>query len=246
MNTVQKALELDPNLSEAHDLRADMLQKEWRWAEVESELRRTLESNPNDADAYAGLAEWLLCQGRTDEALAWIKRARELDPVSATGAQVSWILFESHRYAEAIHELRSELAIHPEDPNALWDLGFVLLGNGQPREAVPALEKAADVSHRSPGVLGVLVGAYARAGRRGDALQVLAELKKRRNAGYFPAAAFVNAYLGLGDKEECFVWLEKAYQEQSPILQWVKTHPYFDPIRNDPRFADLAHRVGLG
>jgi len=64
--------------------------------------------------------------------------------------------------------------------------------------------------------------------------------------GYFPAAAFVNAYLGLGDKEQAFVWLEEAYKEQSNILQFVKTHPFFDPIRSDPRFVDLQQRVGLG
>ena len=82
-------------------------------------------------------------------------------------------------------------------------------------------------------------------GRRSDALRLLAELKRRRKAGYIPAAAFVNAYLGLGDNEQAFYWLERAYKEQSNILQFVKSHPYFDPIRSDPRFADLARRVGL-
>lgn len=91
----------------------------------------------------------------------------------------------------------------------------------------------------------MLIRAYAHAGRRTDALRLLAELKKRKQAGYVPAAAFVNAYLGLGDNEQAFVWLEKAYTEQSNILQWVKVHPYFDPIRGDPRFADLVRRVGL-
>jgi serine/threonine-protein kinase len=94
--------------------------------------------------------------------------------------------------------------------------------------------------------MGVLVRGYAHAGRRADALRVLEELKERNKKGYIPAAAFVNAYLGLGDNEQAFVWLERAYKEQSTILQFVKVHPYFDPIRNDPRFVDLVHRVGLG
>ncbi|PYX33907.1 MAG: hypothetical protein DMG81_20670 [Acidobacteria bacterium] len=94
--------------------------------------------------------------------------------------------------------------------------------------------------------MGVLISAYAHAGRRADALRLLAELKKRKQAGYVPAAAFVNAYLGLGDKEQAFVWLEQGYQEHSNILQWLKVHPYFDPLRDDPRFKDLVHRVGLG
>jgi len=75
---------------------------------------------------------------------------------------------------------------------------------------------------------------------------LLAELKRRQKAGYAPAAAMVNAYLGLGENEEAFAWLEQAYKEQSNMLQFVKVHPYFDPLRSDPRFADLVRRVGLG
>jgi len=70
-------------------------------------------------------------------------------------------------------------------------------------------------------------------------------LKRRQQTSYVPAAAFVNAYLGLGDNEQAFAWLERGYQEQSSILQFLKVHPYFDPVRGDPRFKDLVHRVGL-
>ena len=71
-------------------------------------------------------------------------------------------------------------------------------------------------------------------------------MKAQKKTGYVPAAGFVNAYLGLDDKEQAFYWLEEAYKEQSNILQFLKTHPYFDPIRSDPRFTDLVRRVGLG
>jgi pentatricopeptide repeat protein len=124
-------------------------------------------------------------------------------------------------------------------------LGFALLGKGQAEEAIPVLEKADALSKGSPATEGILVRAYARAGRREDAQRLLEKMKKRREAGYFPAGAFVNAYLGLEDKEQAFVWLEQAYKEQSNILQFVKTHPFFDPIRSDPRFVDLERRVGL-
>jgi pentatricopeptide repeat protein len=93
--------------------------------------------------------------------------------------------------------------------------------------------------------MGVLIRAYAHAGRRADALRLLNELNRRQQKGYVPSAAFVNAYLGLGDTEQAFVWLEKAYKEQSNILELLKVHPHFDPLRGDPRFADLVHRVGL-
>lgn len=201
--------------------------------------------NPNSAAAYDGLAGWLLCNGRTEEAIAAARRGRELDPLAVSGTDIGWILFLSRRYGEAAQEFRSVLAITPNEATTLWYLGFVLIAENQPEEAIPLLEKALSVSDRSPGVIGVLVRAYAHAGRRGDALRLLAELKRRRQAGYVPAGAFVNAYLGLGDNDEAFAWLEQAYKEKSYILQFVKTHPYFDPIRNDPRFADLIHRVGL-
>jgi predicted Zn-dependent protease len=137
------------------------------------------------------------------------------------------------------------LAVQPDEERTLWTLGFVLIAKGQPNEAIPVLEKTVAITNRSPAVIGVLVRAYAHAGRRADALRLLGELKRRQKAGYIPAAAFVNAYLGLDDHEQAFAWLERAYQEHSYILQLVKLHPYFDPLRGDPRFADLVHRVGL-
>jgi tetratricopeptide (TPR) repeat protein len=187
-----------------------------------------------------------MCQGRTDEAVDWVRRGRELDPVAVSGVSVAWILFQAHRYDEAIREARDALAVRPDDAGALSTLGFALLGKGQAQDAIPVLEKADALSKGSPAIDGILVRAYARGGRREDALRLLAKLKARRAAGYFPPAAFVNAYLGLGDKEQAFVWLEEAFKEKSNILQFVKTHPFFDPIRNDPRFVDLQRRVGLG
>jgi TolB-like protein/Flp pilus assembly protein TadD len=245
ISAARKALELDPNLTEAHVLLADVLQEQWRWTEAETEYRRALELNPNDADAYAGLALWLVCRGRTDEAVVSAKRGRELDPLAVSGHSIAWILFQSRRYDEAIRELRSALALEPNDAEALLFLGFTLVANNQPGDAIPVLEKAISVSKGSPAATGVLVRAYSHAGRRGDARRLLAELQQRKKAGYVPAGAFVNAYLGLGENDRAFDWLEQAYQEQSNILQFLKVHPYFDPIRSDPRFADLVRRTGL-
>jgi len=245
VSAARRALELDPNLAVAHVLLANVLQEEWHWTESEAEYRRALALSPNDAVTHSLFALWLLCQGRTDEAIAWAKRGRELDPLAVPSDQLGWILFQSRRFDEAIRELRSVLAARPDDWSSLSSLGFVLVANGQPGDAVPVLEKAISVSNGSPAATGVLIRAYAHAGRRSDALRLLAELKKRRNSGYVPAGAFVNAYLGLGDTEQAFVWLEQSYREQSNILQFVKVHPFFDSIRNDPRFADLVRRVGL-
>lgn len=246
VEAARKALDLDPDLAEAHVLLADVLQKQWRWAEAESEYRRALELNPHDASAHLGLANWLMCQGRMEEALAWARRARELDPHGIASTRVGWILFNARRFDEAIRELRGVLAVHPEDATANFFLGFSLIANRQSAEAIPVLEKTVFLMDRSPGPMGVLVHAYAYSGRRPEALRLLAELKRRQQAGYVPPAVFVNAYFGLDQNDQGFVWLERAYQEQSNILQFLRVNPFFDPVRDDPRFKDLLRRVGLG
>jgi len=246
MSAARKAIELDPDLAEPHVMLAAVYQKQWQWSDAEAEFKRALELNSNDAGAHVGYAKWLMCQGRTDEALAWAQRARDLDPLGAAGDLLGfpgitkgWILFHARRYDEAIRELRND------DPDH-WYLGLALIANGQPDEAITVLEKALSRSpDRSPAVMGVLVRADAHAGRRREALRLVDELKRRQQTSYVPAAPFVNAYLGLGDNEQALAWLERAYQEQSNILQLIKVHPYFDPLRSDPRFVDLVHRVGL-
>ena len=245
MSAARKAIELDPDLAEPHVLLAGVYQKQWQWSNAEAEFKRALELNSNDAGAHVGYAKWLLCQGRTDEALAWVQRARELDPLGGAGTTPlggvaitnGFILFHARRYDEAIRELRND------DPDH-WILGLALIANGQPDEAITVLEKALGTD-RNPAVMGVLVRAYAHAGRRSEAQRLVDELKRRQQTSYVAAAPFVNAYLGLGDNEQALAWLERAYEEQSNMLQLIKVHPYFDPLRSDPRFVDLVHRVGL-
>lgn len=245
IQSAQKALELDPELAEAHVLMASMAESLWHWTEAEGEYRRALELRPNDAATYSGLAWWLECQGRSVEALTARRHARELDPLATSGADLAWDLFYARRYDEAEQELHSVLAVRADDAYALWVLGFVLLANHRPHDAIPELEKGLSVSDRSPGIVGLLINAYAQAGRRRDALRLLNELKRRQQTAYVPSAAFTLAYLGLGDNDQVFVWLEKGYKEQSNLLQTLKVFPFFDPIRADPRFIDLLHRVGL-
>jgi TolB-like protein/tetratricopeptide (TPR) repeat protein len=245
MSAARKALELDPELAEAHVLLADMYQQQWQWAEAEAEYKRSLELKPNDPSVHLGFADWLLCQGRTEEALGWSRRARELDPLGVKGTSEGWILFHARRFEEATRQLRSVLAVYPDDASAQWFLGFALIGNGKSEEAIPLLEKTVSLMHRSPGSVELLATAYAHAGHRTEALRLVDELKRRRETSYVPAGAFINPTLALGQYDEAFVWFERAYEERSNILQYLKVHPFFDPVRQDPRFADLLRRVGL-
>ncbi len=245
ISAAKKALELDPELAEAHVLTAHVYQEQWRWSNAEAEYKQALQLKPSDAAAHLGFASWLLCHGRTEEALAWARRARELDPFGTTGLNIGWILFNARRYDEAIREFRSVLAVHPDSASAHWNLGFALIGKGHPEEAIAELERTASMMNRSPGSLELLATAYGYAGRRTEALRLINELKLRREQSYVPAGAFINPYLALRDYNEAFAWFERAYAEQSNILQFLKVHPFFDVVRNDPRFQNLVHRVGL-
>jgi len=242
---VQRAMELDPNLAKAHVLLAQINQRQWQWAEAEAEYKRALDLNPNDAMAHMGLADWLMCHGRMDEALDRARHGRELDPLGTSAGSIAFILFQARRYDEAIQELHSQLEVRPDDAWSMWLLGFVLIAKGQSEEAIPVLQKTATIMHRSPGSIELLATANARAGHRTTALRFINELKRRKETTYVPPGALINPHLALGDYDEAFVWFERAYQEKSAILQFVKVHPFFDPVRNDPRFKDLVHRVGL-
>jgi len=245
IDAARKALELDPGLARAHVLLAKTQQRDWQWTDAEAEYRRALELDPNNALAYRGIAFWLLCHGRTEEALDWSRRARELDPLGVPAAGHGRILFHARRYDEAIQVYRSVLASDPDHAPANMFLGMALIASGQPGKAIPPLEKVVSGSDHTIDAFGVLVMAYAQAGRRADALRLLGQLKKRQQTSYVPAGAFVNAYLGLGDKEQTFVWLDRAEQERANLLEYVKVHPFFDPVRGDPRFTELVHRIGL-
>jgi tetratricopeptide (TPR) repeat protein len=241
-----KALDLNPQLAEAHSILAHTYQQQWRWADAEEGYRRALEADPNDASAhldFGGLLTWL---GRTEEGLAHARRGRALDPLS-TGStvQLAWILYHARRYDAAIDELRNVLIAEPERGDALWFLGFALTDASRPAEAIQTLEHLAEVWSRSSASLGVLTRAYARAGRLAEAHQIVEELERRSRAGYVPPAVFVNAYVGINDRDRAFRALERAYNEHSNIMTSLTTHPLYDPLRDDPRFAALLRRVGL-
>jgi TolB-like protein/Tfp pilus assembly protein PilF len=245
ISAARKALELDPQLAEAYAVLADLQQDQWQWAEAEAEYRRALDLNPNNAVAHVGLANWLLCQGRIDEALTWAQRARELDPLGISGVQTGFILLFARRYDEAIRELRSVVAVHPDYDLALWALGTALISKGQYEDAIPVLERTVTMTERSPRAIDSLATAYGYAGRRTDALRLINELKQRRQTGNVSADTLIAPYLALGNYDEAFAWFERAYREKSEGLQYIKVDPFLDPLRSDPRFADLLHRVGL-
>jgi TolB-like protein/Tfp pilus assembly protein PilF len=242
----RRALELDPQLADAHTVLAGAHVQEWQWDAAEAKFLRAIDLDPSNAPALAAYAGLLMSRGQTEQAIATARRARELDPLSlGTAIHFGWLLYHARRYDESIRELRTVLAVEPNNVGALWFLGFALIEDRQFSEAIGVLQRGAHLSNRSPAVLGVMTRAYARAGDRTSALRILDELKTIHRRGYVPPAVFLNAYIGLGEYDQAFRWLERAYEEHSNITQLLKTHPLFDPVRENPQFTGLMRRVGF-
>ncbi len=241
-----RASELDPDLAEAHALLADVYQTQWQWKNAEDEYKLALKLKPNDAVAQIAWAGWLACHGRIEEAVDRARFAGELDPLGTkSSVGVGWILFLARQFDESVAVLEHSLSLHPESAETRFYLGFSLIGKAKPEIAITDLEEAVSLSHRGPGSVGLLAAAYGYAGHTDQAIRLVNELKQRQAHGYVQAGAFINPYLALRDYHEVFLWLDRAYAEQSNILQFVRVHPFFDPIRADPRFENLIQRIGL-
>jgi len=241
-----KALALDGTMAEAHSALGYVKHFNWNWTAAEEDLTRAIELNPSYANAHNFYAGYLMSRGRVDESIAAANRARELDPFSLSiSAQRGFLLENARRYDEAIEQLRAVIAMDPGHYQAYWFLGHTYAANKQFAEAIAAAKKAVELSERAPGALGMLGLSYGLAGKKTEATQILNELLELKKSRYVTPAALANVYVGLGDKDQAFVWLEKAYQERSNYIAYLKVFPLLDPIRSDPRFADLVQRVGL-
>ena len=239
-----RALELDGNLAEAHTALALIVQNyDYDWQTAEKEYRRAIELNPNYATAHHWYAEHLALLGRFDEALRESERARELDPLSLIIAvDNGQILYFSRQYDRAIQQFRAVSEMEPNYPRS-HIVNFAYVERGMFAEALADIETWRQQGP-SPWMWSVLAYIYGRAGQQQEAqraLDKLLEMNRRQQVG---PAAFVSAYIGMGNKEQAFIWLEKAYSQHANLTT-LKVDPIYDPLRGDPRFQDLLRRVGL-
>jgi TolB-like protein/DNA-binding winged helix-turn-helix (wHTH) protein/Flp pilus assembly protein TadD len=240
-----KALEINSELAEAHVALGFVKHGNWDWAAAEQEYKRAIELNPNYAEAHSGYGLFLVSKGRFEEAIAEATRAQELDPFSlAISSQRGFILENARRYDEAIEQLRRVIAMDQNNYQAHWFLGHTYAASGRFAEAVAASEKAAALS-RTSGALGFLGMCYGLAGRKAEANMILNELLEQNRRRYVTPPSLANVYIGLGDKDQAFFWLEKAYQGRSYYLAYLKVFPADDPLHSDPRLDDLLRRMGL-
>ena len=245
ISAAHRALEIDPDLAEAHAALAYSNLYEWNWAAAEQGFERAILLNPNYAPAHLWFGHYHAALGHFNRALQEVRLASDLDPLSPImQTQIAWILSHARRYPEAVRQFRKVLAENPTYQWALWQLGGAQIAMHDYNAAIETLEKAVEVGGRSPSALGTLGQAYALAGRRKEAQALLDELLAMSRQRYVPPHVMVHIYLGLGDRDKVFEWLEKSYQERSNSLIWLGGS-MFDPVRSDPRFDNLLHLIGL-
>ena len=240
----EKALELDETLAEAHNGLAVIKRQEWDWSGAESEFKRAIELNPNLAAAHSNYALFLAVMGRTAEALAENKRAQELDPlrISFKGVE-GGILFSAGLYDEAVQLFQNVIRMQPDYPLAHSGLGRTYAAKGMYAEAINEFQTGGSLYGETPSGLIDLGHAHAMSGERDKALAILNKLKTTKQ--YVSPASLAILYAGLGDKEEAFNALERAYAAHDLQLQYLKVDPRCDSLRSDPRFADLLRRMRL-
>jgi DNA-binding winged helix-turn-helix (wHTH) protein/TolB-like protein/Flp pilus assembly protein TadD len=243
---LMKALEIDETLAEAHAVLAThKLSYEWDWPGAEREFKRAIELEPNNSGVHDRYGSYLQSRGRFDEALAEKKLGQKFDPKNfAVIATVGYTFFIARRYDEAIERYREAVEL---ERNYSWGYVFLAEAYGQKGmydEALAEVNKALSLAGytRAIATLGYI---YALAGRGDEARKVLGQLEELSKRKYVPAFFIATIHIGLGNKDQAFEWLEKAYQERNPNLVNLKVHPIFDPIRSDPRFANLLRKVGL-
>ena len=245
----RKALELDRNLSEAHAVMGAVAsQFDWDWEGADREYREAIRLNASNANAHLYYAFMLAGTGRMDQAIAEAKRARELNPLSAsTAGYEPMFYYLAGEYDSALVLTRKLLQADPDFVGLRSMLVSCYAGQGKYSEAIEEAQKMISLSGGSFGH-GALAIAYAYAGRRREAVVEL-DLSWRadslRGTYSWPTEA-AGIYARLGDKDRAFKWLNKAYEDRSEALVWINLYPELSGLRSDPRFHDLLRRIGLG
>ena len=242
-----RALEIDNSLAEAHAMLAQYRkQVDFNWAEVEREMALALELNPTSAIVRMRLLTSLMPFGRLDEAIANLEFALDLDPLGLFPRAWLLIMFWlSRQYARAIDQGRLLLEMEPTHFGAHLALGAVLREAGMFDDAIAALRKAAESSGDAPIVLGWLGLALAESGDKAGAQALLNRLRAIPSTVYVPPTSFAWIHIGLGESDEFFDWMNGAIDARDHMIMPIKTYPFLDPIRADPRFQALLRKMHL-
>src|SRR5262245_5745901 len=241
-----RAVEIDASLAEAHTALALIVQNyDWDWQTAEKEFRRAIELNPNYATAHHWYAEHLTWLGRFDEALRESERARQLDPLSLIiAADNGAILYYARQYDRAITQF---LAVREMDPNfsRTYFIIWAYEQKGLFSDAMTVIEKQRRLYGDNSWTWAELAYTYGRSGQQAQAQRALEKLLELDRRQQIEPATILVAYDGLGNKDQAFAYLEKAYSQHSNTLVTLKVEPLFNSLRDDVRFQQMQRRVGL-
>jgi len=240
-----KALELDPNFGEAHLQLGEAAFLEYNWPVAERELKLALELSPGDAVVHRWYSYYLGRIGRLDEELVQTLAAQELDPVSpyvADGVAHSYV--DLRRYSDAIEQYHRALALEPNFAMSVRGLGMAYLYQGDHEMGLRELQRAAGMDSENFPIMGERGYALGVSGKREEAPAILARLLRQSKHGAAHSLPVAQVYIGLGEKDRAFEWLDKAV-DQHEISLGLKSEAMFDPLRSDPRFDSLLRQMKL-
>ena len=239
------ALTLDSTLAQAHAALGQIeMAHDWSWPSAGRRFERAMALDPGSTSIRLRRGLWLLDQRRFDEATAVLERALADDPLAAAVRMTLGRVYVSTRQPDrAIPYLNGAIELNPRLSLAHQQLGYALLQKGVPAEAVAAFARAAALSGVRDS--SQLAYAYAVTGRRGEAAALLTTQLRSSGDRYVPPYGIAVAYVGLGDVDAAFRWLERAYEEHAAGMDTIAISPAFDPLHADPRWARLLRRMGL-
>lgn len=240
------ALQLDERLPEAHLAMAQIkLWGDWDWPGAEQEFKRAIELNSGFILAHAAYANFLANQKRFDEAEREARKVEELDPVSALPAYSSDSLFYfSGQYDRAIARFQQLAELNPNNHVAHFFRGLAFSQKGLHEEAISEM-RLTYAQNPQPTYRAWLAYVIARGGQRAEALKTAQDLERLSATERISPVYIARIYIGLGDKEKAFAWLQKAYDERNDHLLRLGVDPIYIPLRDDPRYAELMRGIGL-
>ena len=241
-----KALSLDDQLAEAHQAMAVVHYQEWDWKGVEDEAKKSIALNPNFSTSHMMRGNMLRHLGRADESIAEAKLAVEADPLAMLTNQMLGNAYANARlYDQAIAQYQKGLDLHPNDSSLQYQLGWAYVYNGAFDQGIEAIRRSQAVDGIGPSLSPDLAYIDSMLGKRDKTRQVLNRLLTLARKVQVSPGLIALVYVGLDERKQALVWLEKAYQQHSTMMTWLKVDPRFDRIRQEPGFQDLMRRVGL-
>jgi serine/threonine-protein kinase len=246
--SAMRALEIDPDLAEARTSLAQVKRRyDWDWVAAEREYRRALMLDPNYAMAHHWYGYDMMCMGRYVEAIQMIERAHELDPLSLViNRNLGQVYYRSGQYERGKEILQGVYEKNPNFSYIQYHLGNIEFQQGRYEEAMALFQKEKENARGWALHIQPWIGmAYAKQGMIDQARTILSDLVSQSQLNHVPPTPVAALYFVLGDIDEGFQWLERAYQEYDSWVRLLKTDTVFDPVRDDPRFLEILKKIGL-